>query len=761
MQTYSKKILLCLSLLVLHLPLFSQNAEIDSLEHLLANHQKTDTVKIDLLNDIAFKVRFYNLNRSLQYALIADSLSDIMAYKKGKAKSLKIRGVYFKIVEDYPKALDCYQRSIKISQDINDEETMAACYNNIGNIYRGQGNYPLAMENYQKTLSLFEKLGNKHHAAVCQLNIAGLYGFIGKKDEELPLYLKAADYFSEIQDYRNLILVYQNIINVYRITGYDSLAISYINRLIPLCTTMNDNEKLALAHLHYGLIEEKLGNFNSAEQKLFKTISISEKHNFKRAMISGYHSIARLYYKQGDYDLALKFALKANHTDRLEDKSKAAELLSFIYDKTNNYKEAYKYHVIFKNISDSIYNESNIKEITTLENQYKFEKEKETIAIEQAKKDTIQQTEMDYQKTLRNYFIMAFIFMIVFSIIIFRNLANIRKANKKLEHQKKEIEAQKEEIQTQADKIAEQYEDLEKLDHFKETLTHTLIHDLKNPLSQILTNTKNQRVDHAARKMLQLITNLLDVEKYENTSFKLNKEWFPLRKILKEVQKGQQSSLKEKNLTMNLSFCNCRVLADKGTIVRVMDNLLSNAIRFSPQNRSIDVSAKKGSDKHVMIAIKNYGPLIVLEDLPFIFDRYRHFENSNSNSHLSTGLGLTFCKMAIEAHGHAISAKNDEDGVVFSFSLNGEIENEYSRSEEDHGNDLVLKADDMAIAKPFFDQLRKIEVSQVSDILEVLGNIPEETENISLLKQQIRDAVFASNKELYQRIILGKKAGLA
>lgn len=756
-----KNILLYLSLLILYLPVFSQNAEIDSLENLLANHQKTDTIKIDLLNDIAFKMRFYDLDRTLQYARLADSLSDITSYKKGKAKSLKIQGVYFKSTEDYPKALNCYQESIKISREINDRLTMAACYNNIGNIYKSQGNYPHALEKYQQTLSLFEELGKKHYVAIIQLNVAVLYGYMGKRNEELAYYFKVADYFNEIQDYRTLITVYQNIVSAYINTANDSLALHYTKKLIPLCKSMGDTEKLTLALINYGVIEDRFGNNDSAEQKYHEAISVSEKANFERGSFSAYYALASYYYKRGVYNLALQNAHKSyervDKTSRLREKSETAELLSLIYEETNNFKEAYKYHVVFKSISDSIYNESNIKEITTLENRYQFDKEKEALAAEQAKKDALQEAEFLRQKTVRNSFIIGFILMIVFVLIIFRNLTHIRKANRKLIHQNEEIETQKEEIESQAEKIGEQYAHLEKLDRFKESLTHALVHDLKNPLSQVLINTSNRNVRNAAGKMLRLINNMLDVEKYETAEFRLNKEQHSLRDMLEGVINGQEISLREKNLELHVHFTDYVIVTDIDVMIRVFDNLLSNAIRHSPLNSSIDVKAEPAGGDKLKISISNYGDPIPDEALPYIFDKYRHFGKTRGGALQSTGLGLTFCKMAIEAHGEKIGvSSNAEDGTDFWFTLPYAPKNgETGENTVCNLNDEMLFSDtDFEIVKSIVKKVIEFELYEISRYREVLDPLKKASGGaVGEWISRLFNAINMQNKDEYKRLI--------
>lgn len=362
------------------------------------------------------------------------------------------------------------------------------------------------------------------------------------------------------------------------------------------------------------------------------------------------------------------------------------------------------------------------------------------------------------------YVAMFFLWLGILLLILRFNSMRLEKEKQKLEeivaqrthelqHKNIELASQKKEIEAQTEKIKEQYERLGKLDHFKESLTHALVHDLKNPLSQILINTSNLNVSTAARKMLLLVMNMLDVEKYETTKFKLNKEIHSLRQILEEVKNGHELSLSEKNLALHFHFDDYLVLTDKDIMVRVFDNLLSNAIRFSPQNSNIDVFAEKSGDDTIRIGVKNYGEPIPDAALPFIFDKYRQFEKSNSSSHYSTGLGLAFCKMAIEAHNQKIIAQNTEDGVVFLFTLKGEkiISNEPKPViTTDH---IKLSSKEKVILESYFDRLKKIDVYQVSDIVQVLDDIPEQSKNIRVVKQTILNAAFSGNTILYNQII--------
>lgn len=322
-----------------------------------------------------------------------------------------------------------------------------------------------------------------------------------------------------------------------------------------------------------------------------------------------------------------------------------------------------------------------------------------------------------------------------------------------------ELAAQKEEIQTQAEKITEQYEHLEKLDQFKESLTHTLVHDLKNPLNQIMLKTTNPLVKLSARKMLQLIMNMLDVERYEHAGFELNKDVHCLGSILDEVKKGQEISMNEKNLELKNHFGDYHVLVDKDILVRIFDNLLSNAIRYSPLNQVIDIFAEPTADHFLKISIRNYGESINQEILPYIFDKYRQFGKNEGRTYRTTGLGLTFCKMAVEAHGGKIGVhSNPEEGTNFWFTIpfisKTDEKNENHNTAHDVQPEIRLSDSDREMLKTAVKQMKEFEIYEISRFHEVLDPIRETSGSavndwISLLFS----AIYIQNAELFDRLI--------
>jgi len=240
-----------------------------------------------------------------------------------------------------------------------------------------------------------------------------------------------------------------------------------------------------------------------------------------------------------------------------------------------------------------------------------------------------------------------------------------------ISQQKEEITAQAEELRTTNDKLLE-------IDQFKESLIHMIAHDLKNPLNIIYSlpdmlspGDDINIMKRAASQMLHLITNMLDVQKYENSTMKLNSTDLILTEIVTEAinQTNYLYSEKEIQLINNINT-ELKIFADREIIERVFVNLLTNAVKFTPKNGKITVDASIGVDGMVQVSVKDTGIGISKEMLENIFNKFAQIIAKKSGQASSTGLGLAFCKVAVEAHKGEIWAESTtNEGATFYFTL--------------------------------------------------------------------------------------------
>lgn len=241
-----------------------------------------------------------------------------------------------------------------------------------------------------------------------------------------------------------------------------------------------------------------------------------------------------------------------------------------------------------------------------------------------------------------------------------------------------EIRYQKDEIAAQATKLQTANTQLVELDGFKQGMTSMIVHDLKNPLNAILNTdeklplpTQFQVMRQSGKQLLNMVLDILDVQKYEESAMNLNQEAVLAVNLPGEAirQVGFLADQKGTKIAPSLDS-DLAVNVDREIIDRVLVNLLTNAIKYSPSGATIHVSGEKEGNDHYRIKVTDQGMGIKQEDLDRVFSKFSQVSAKQSGGVRSTGLGLTFCKMAVEAHGGKIGVESEiQKGSTFWFTL--------------------------------------------------------------------------------------------
>ena len=228
------------------------------------------------------------------------------------------------------------------------------------------------------------------------------------------------------------------------------------------------------------------------------------------------------------------------------------------------------------------------------------------------------------------------------------------------------------------------------VEKMREDLTHTMVHDLRNPLTNIrmalelLTQVSNrpgapapdaqQRevvsiALNSTQRMLSLVNAILDVNRLESGQMPLVREPLPLYEAVTDVFRMQLPLVMEKNLRLeNLVPADLPTpYVDGGLVRRVLQNLVGNSIKFTPDDGNIQVSAAVAPDgARVQVTVTDSGPGLPPEVRGNLFQKFvtgRHRERGS-------GLGLAYCRLAVEAHGGRIWASSEPGrGAVFHFTL--------------------------------------------------------------------------------------------
>ena len=226
--------------------------------------------------------------------------------------------------------------------------------------------------------------------------------------------------------------------------------------------------------------------------------------------------------------------------------------------------------------------------------------------------------------------------------------------------------------------------DRKELERAKQELVAMLTHDLRSPLTTIQgmiemaqagmlgdLNDRGIRLTQAAERnssrMLSLINDLLDIEKIKAGSMTLSKETVSLNALFDEVKANVADWTAENGIKINCRVTDLTISADREKISRVIFNLVSNAIKFSPPGGNIELYAEP-KDKGVEISVADQGPGIAPDLVSSIFERFQQGTGAALKGKGGSGLGLAICKEIVTLHGGKIWVTSEEgNGSQFHF----------------------------------------------------------------------------------------------
>jgi signal transduction histidine kinase len=239
-----------------------------------------------------------------------------------------------------------------------------------------------------------------------------------------------------------------------------------------------------------------------------------------------------------------------------------------------------------------------------------------------------------------------------------------------------------------SERIRDQLRQLKENDHLRRELVSNISHDLRTPLSamqgfletliikgEALPKEQRDRylknARHHTLRLNELIEDLFELSKLDSATATPNLEAFSVPELLQDVShefklEAEANAIK---LAIELDAQNAFTIGDIGLIQRALENLVRNAIRFTPPGGEITLSVSRRPDA-VAVAVSDTGCGIPDEDLPRIFDRFYRSENGDEAQSESSGLGLAIVKRILDLHNSRITVVSKLDtGTRFEFEL--------------------------------------------------------------------------------------------
>ncbi len=236
--------------------------------------------------------------------------------------------------------------------------------------------------------------------------------------------------------------------------------------------------------------------------------------------------------------------------------------------------------------------------------------------------------------------------------------------------------------------LQQSFDRLQALEKQRDDLTNMIVHDLRTPMTSIIgglksldlagnLNAEQQEMMRIAISggdtLLGMINDLLDVEKIGAGAMRLDRVAVSIPEIIASAVMQVANLAEGKQLSIDYQIAGVlpTVSADRDRLTRVVVNLLGNAIKFTPSNGRITVAAYQATDgQSVSVSVADTGEGIPAEAIDSIFEKFTQVATRRGGRTMSTGLGLAFCKLAIEAHGGSIKVSSDIGcGSVFTLTL--------------------------------------------------------------------------------------------
>lgn len=750
------KAIILISICLLTGVLYAQTNKVDSLKQQL-QHVSPDTTQIDLLLQLARLLTSQKSDQALLYA------------KEGYELALQHK----------------------------DQTRQAKLTNRLGTIYYFKGLYDEALLYYFKALALNEVLRREVDIGGNLNNIAVIYQNLNQNKQALHYYFQALPKLQSEGNTKQLARIYNNMGIVYQLLQDKPRALKYYKKSLQLSKKWQDTKSTAVILNNIGQVHYDLKAYHQSLQYTLQAMRLNQQIKYDYELANNLNNLGSIYTQLQKYDLANKYLQKAY---LLLKQLKVLPLWSDYYknqidllEKQGRYKDAITYYRRFTKIKDSTFNLDNSKRVAALQARYDLKKKEQENQLLKQQKVKSQQTIEDQQSknTTLTFITMFGIMMALIALFVAFKLFKAKEYQRKinqtlaekneeiqvqadiLQRQKEAINHQKEELQTQTETLRLVNQRLKDLDNFKQTMTHTIVHDLKTPLNYLIVLSDQIEIKQTAQQMLNMVLNILDVQKFEEAQMKLQKAEWALQTIIEDAVKQVAFLADQKSIQIKTTLQpNTFVKVDHHLTVRVFSNLLTNAIKYSPTSGIITIEQSQVLDYEeqpvTKIQVKDEGEGIPQDKIAMVFDKFAQINARDLGAFRSTGLGLTFCKMVVEAHQGEISINSQESrGTIVSLSLplvhtvsivqdhpmKASIWTDVFQHQMDKLQAMMTKADKEHVM-PLVAALQTLDVYDYSEIKKVLQQLDEtDSQAIKLWKHALHQTLLTCDEDKYQHLL--------
>lgn len=641
-------------------------SSIDSLENVL-RQSLPDSQRVKVLNDLLYYYNDVNASRSYELGKEAIELSKKITNREDIALCYLHWAIACEANGDYLASLEYNFMALREFEAFQDSVSISAVLNNVGIAYNQLGDYGLAAHYIMRAIEIDEYRNDTVGMCSDYINLAEAY-FNSKNYARAKLWANKAlrdsrqtgDHSLEgyVAETLATILMEQNKLD----------SAEYFIRLAHTYGEEFENEYLSYRSLgHFGKLYYKKAKLDSAKFYLNQCIQVSHGKYHSDILVPAMILLVKCYITEKNWSAAEQQALTAlSLSKQINSTSIAMEstaLLADIYKAQQQPMKAMKYLQLSLAFKDSVLTalrQGSIEARTfdlTLE---KEKREKERAVSNLEERDKL----VTFQRFMLALGTVALLSLIVLMILIRKAATERRKVNALL--MQKNLE-------------------LNNLNREVSALIDAIVHDLKSPLNSLqgIMYLLEMEVDEKATKAREFITKghevirnghgiiaeLLELRDLEDNPLVVKYEQVRLDAYVEGVVNGFASYAQQKKITFDMQVTNEVAILEPVLLKRILDNLISNAIKYSPADRTVFITAKR-SDAGIKVEVRDQGPGFQEKDIPKVFGKFQKLSARPTGGESSHGLGLAIVQLIVNYLGGTIELQTKwGEGATFILNV--------------------------------------------------------------------------------------------
>ncbi len=552
-------------------------------------------------------------------------------------------GITYRRLDDDSNAMLYHILALKFARQIRDSENIATALNSLGIIYTLRKQYDKGIEHFSEAMK-YERNNNRFVGVAINYNsIAWAYELKGDFENAVFNYKQAISINEQINNKQGVAICNNDLGNLYLSYSQTEKALPLMEKAYKIFNEIQDIRNIAYSSLNLGKLYNTQKKYSVSLKMLNKSSEIAERLNLGRLKVSCYEELSLTYENLGYFAYSLEFMRKAYQ------------------------------------LKSEINTDESEKLLAEYRTKYEYEKKEEQINL-------LKDNELLHKQTIQKQKIFSII-VISFLLLAMFSAAAFLRSRQKLSKTLKLLQSRQEEINVQKEILRKQKHDLEELNASKDKFFSIIAHDLRNPFSALLTLSAlviedfNDNSPEENRDMIKLINesaeggyrlleNLLAWAKSQSGGLKVHPEHFTIKDLLAEVTESMELRFANKKIRLvNTVSENSEVYADRNMVMSVLSNLISNAVKFTPQQGTITLRAVS-EKKRIKISVEDNGIGIAPENIGKLFRIDENYTRKGTEKEAGSGLGLILCKEFVEKNMGTIGVESQANkGSVFTFTL--------------------------------------------------------------------------------------------